>query len=136
MPRTDSSIGATLRGGLMAAVRFRISQCALMLATTLTFAMLSTAGNAYTPEEQQACSDDAFRLCSAEIPDVDRVGACMDRRRAELSPGCRVYFRPIEPEAPVIARKPVSLKAAARSRGSSGKISSKAQKPKKSSKSR
>ncbi len=120
----------------MSAIRFRIYRCGLILAAALSCAMLSTAGNAYTPEEQQACSDDAFRLCSAEIPDVDRVGACMDRRRAELSPGCRVYFRPAELETPVIARRPVSLKASGKSRNSSGKTASKAQKTKKSAKSR
>jgi len=52
------------------------------------------AGWAYTAEQQQACTGDAFRLCGSEIPDVQRVGACMVRRQAELSPGCRVYFRP------------------------------------------
>ena len=52
------------------------------------------AGWAYTPDQQQACTDDAFRLCGPEIPDVARVTACMARRQAELSPGCRVYFRP------------------------------------------
>src|SRR5271156_96241 len=51
------------------------------------------AGWSYTMEQQQACMGDAFRLCSSEIPDVSRVGACMVRRQAELSPGCRGYFR-------------------------------------------
>ena len=49
---------------------------------------------AYTGDQEQACTGDAFRLCGSEIPDVQRVGACMVRRQAELSPGCRVYFRP------------------------------------------
>jgi hypothetical protein len=42
---------------------------------------LSTLGHAYTAEEQQACSGDAFRLCSAEIPNVDRVSVCMIRNK-------------------------------------------------------
>jgi hypothetical protein len=58
-----------------------------------------TTGWSYTADEQQACSGDAFRLCSSEIPDVTRVGACMARRQAELSPACRVYFRPEHPPA-------------------------------------
>ena len=65
-----------------------------MLATALCCSLLPTAGQAYTPEQQQACSGDAFRLCGPEIPDVDRVTACMIARKAELSPGCRVFFRP------------------------------------------
>jgi hypothetical protein len=51
------------------------------------------AGWAYTAEQQQACTGDAFNLCGSEIPDVQRVTACMVRKQAELSPGCRVYFR-------------------------------------------
>jgi hypothetical protein len=58
----------------------------------LAASMLSALGHAYTAEEQQASSGDAFQLCSAEIPDVDRV-TCMIRNKAQLSPGCRVFFR-------------------------------------------
>jgi len=70
--------------------------------------LMPATGWAYTADEQQACSDDAFRLCSAEIPDVPRVTACMVRRQAELSPGCRVYFHQDEPPAakPLKAHKP------------------------------
>lgn len=63
-----------------------------MLATLLAVCALPSAGWAYTPEQQQACSNDAFRLCGPEIPDVDRVTVCMIRNKAQLSPGCRVYF--------------------------------------------
>ena len=59
----------------------------------LSFLMWPAAGWAYTADEQQACSGDAFRLCSAEIPDVDRVTVCMVRNKSQLSPGCRVFFR-------------------------------------------
>ena len=94
------------------AVRSGNFQLGLMVAMALSFLMWPEASRAYTPEQQQACSDDAFRLCNAEIPDVDRVTACMVRKQSELSPGCRVYFRP-EPEvAPVAAGKPLSIKPA------------------------
>src|ERR1700729_2985265 len=52
------------------------------------------AGWAYTAEQQQACMGDAFSLCGSEIPDVQRTTACMVRKQAELSPGCRAYFWP------------------------------------------
>jgi hypothetical protein len=80
-----------------------------MLAMALSASLFASAAYAYTPEEQQACSPDAFRLCGDAIPDVDRVTACMIRKRSELSPGCRVYFRSPEPVAApvVIARRPV-----------------------------
>jgi hypothetical protein len=107
----------------MVAVQSRISRACLMLAMALSAALLSGAAHAYTPEQQQACSGDAFRLCGDAIPDVDRVTACMIARKSQLSPGCRVYFRSPEPVAapagiarrpvritPVSARKPVSVK--------------------------
>jgi hypothetical protein len=100
-----------------------IGRACSMLAIALSLSFLSSAAQAYTPEEQQACSPDAFRLCGDAIPDVDRVTACMIRKRSELSPGCRVFFRSPEPVAaravtahrpvritPVAARKPVSVK--------------------------
>ncbi len=66
---------------------------ALLLATGLAAAVASGESHAYTPEQQQACSPDAFRLCSAEIPDVDRITACMIRNKSQLSPQCRAFFR-------------------------------------------
>jgi len=42
-----------------------------------------------TPEQQQACTPDAMRLCSEFVPDVTKISACMNRKRAELSPACR-----------------------------------------------
>ena len=69
-------------------------QLGLMLATALAVLVLPTAAEAYTPEGQQACTGDAFRLCIAEIPNVDRVRACLHRNKAQLSPGCRGFISP------------------------------------------
>jgi hypothetical protein len=80
----------------------------------LIAAALPTAGQAYTPEEQQACQPDAFRLCGSEIPNVERVTACMVAKRAQLSPECKQYFRPdpAEPEAATAppVNRPVNIK--------------------------
>ena len=95
----------------MSAVRSEGFQLGLLFATVLALSMQPTTSHAYTQEEQAACSGDAFRLCSSEIPDVDRVTACMVRRKSELSPGCRVYFRPgPEDTAAVPATRRVSIK--------------------------
>jgi hypothetical protein len=83
-------------------------QFGLLLATALSMAMLPSESKAYTPEQQQACSDDAFRLCGPAIPDVDRVTACMVSKKEQLSPGCRVFFRPDPPEAD--ARAPLNIR--------------------------
>ncbi len=56
--------------------------CKLLAVTAIAFAMLTTASQAYTPEQEQMCTGDAMRLCSSEIPNVDRITACMIRQRA------------------------------------------------------
>jgi hypothetical protein len=119
----------------MFAVRSRKFQLCLMLATALSLSMWPTASRAYSPDEEQACSGDAFRLCSAEIPDVDRVTACMVRNKSQLSPGCRAFFR--EPErapavTPVAAGRPLTIAPAS----SRKPVSAKPRKPKKSKKPR
>jgi hypothetical protein len=107
----------------MFTVRSRNLHFSLMLATVLSVSMWPTASRAYTPEQEQACTNDAFRLCSADIPDVDRVTACMARNKSQLSPACRAQFRP-EPEAavtPVAAGRPLSIRPATSRRPVSAK---------------
>jgi hypothetical protein len=102
----------------MVAVRSRIFRSGLLFAAALSASLLAPAAQAYTPEQQQACTGDAFRLCGPEIPDVDRVTVCMIRNRSLLSPGCRAYFRSPEPVAvpATIARRPVRITPAAAAR--------------------
>ena len=103
----------------------------LMLAAALSIVAFSTPAAAYTQEQQQACTGDAMALCGPEIPDVDRVTACMIRNKARLSPGCRAHFRP-EPEPVAAARpagKPVNIAPATKK-----PVSAKAKKPKKPAK--
>jgi hypothetical protein len=75
-----------------AAVAARGLKFGLKLAAALSLSIISSAGNAYTPEQQQLCSSDAVRLCSSDIPDVDRITACMARQRNLLSPACKAFF--------------------------------------------
>jgi hypothetical protein len=46
-----------------------------------------------TAEQRAACTPDAFRLCSSEIPDVTRIVACMKAKEASLSAPCRAVFQ-------------------------------------------
>jgi hypothetical protein len=67
------------------------------LAATLAALLILTmpqAAHAYTVEQQQYCTGDAFRLCGSEIPDIDRITTCMARNRSQLSPECRRVFGP------------------------------------------
>jgi hypothetical protein len=71
--------------------------------TLLSFALLIGCGIALqstalsqeyrgTWEQQRACTPDVWRLCGAQIPDVDRIVACLRRNTPNLSDRCRAVF--------------------------------------------
>jgi hypothetical protein len=67
----------------------------LLLATAVAAcsAVWPSASRAFTEEDaRRLCTPDVLRLCSSEIPDVERITACMRRQRANLSEGCRSVF--------------------------------------------
>lgn len=82
----------------MAFTNSNLGRGRLLVATAFMLGMLTTASQAYSPEQEQLCTGDAFRLCSSEIPDVERVTACMIQKRSQLSDGCKSVFRK-EPDA-------------------------------------
>jgi hypothetical protein len=45
-----------------------------------------------TLEQRMACTPDVFRLCGAQIPDVNRIVACLQQNTAQLSGPCRAVF--------------------------------------------
>ncbi len=70
-----------------------IRQAALAAAIAVTVSALSSGSSfAFSAEAQQMCTGDAFRLCSSEIPDISAITACMRKRRADLSAGCRTVM--------------------------------------------
>jgi hypothetical protein len=67
-----------------------IRQAAFVVAFAVSLSALSsTSSFAYTAEQQQMCTGDAFRLCSSEIPNISAITACMRKNKANLSTGCR-----------------------------------------------
>ena len=44
---------------------------------------VSHSASAYTASEAKNCMKDAFKLCSKQIPDVDKVAQCMRDKRSE-----------------------------------------------------
>ena len=40
-----------------------------------------------------ACAGDAFRFCSADMPDQTRIKSCLLRNIRNLTPECRAQFR-------------------------------------------
>ena len=45
-----------------------------------------------TWEQQMACTPDVWRLCGDQIPDVNRIVACLRQNTPQLSSGCRAVF--------------------------------------------
>lgn len=67
--------------------------CWLALVAGVVFVGLNGAGAQGTPQEEQACTPDAMRLCSDAIPDVPKVTACMKAKYSQLSEPCRLAMR-------------------------------------------
>ena len=112
---THNSLRVDASGGFMFALRSSKFELGLMLATALSVSMWPAAGKAYTPEQEQACTGDAMRLCGAYIPDVDRITVCMIQNKSQLTPGCRAHFRP-EPRPKSRSVNAGSLSASSRRR--------------------
>jgi hypothetical protein len=45
-----------------------------------------------TLEQQLACTPDVWRLCSDQVPDVNRIVACLRQNTPLLSRSCRAVF--------------------------------------------
>jgi DNA-binding transcriptional LysR family regulator len=72
---------------------FTTRQLALTFAIAISgIGVSASPGLAFSSEAQQLCTGDAMRLCSSEIPDIPRITACMHRKRAQVSPGCRALM--------------------------------------------
>ncbi|MGY3033305.1 hypothetical protein ACVIIV_002475 [Bradyrhizobium sp. USDA 4354] len=54
-----------------------------------------------TMEQQMACTPDVWRLCSDQIPDVNRIVACLQQNTPQLSSGCRAVFQSNNQAQPV-----------------------------------
>ena len=48
-----------------------------------------------TEAQRDACMPDAFRLCTAYMPDAGRVESCLRNAGPRLSPACYAVFNPV-----------------------------------------
>ena len=87
----STELGDTLFMTHAIASPFKTTASLLAFAAT-AFVLQTSPGLAFSPEAQQMCSGDAMRLCSSEIPDIPRITACMVRKKAQVSPGCRAVM--------------------------------------------
>ncbi|MBP0111433.1 hypothetical protein [Bradyrhizobium vignae] len=71
----------------------KIRDASLALGFAAIVSIISTSSSfAFSAEAQQMCTGDAFRLCSAEIPNIPKITACMVKHRSDLSAGCRAVM--------------------------------------------
>jgi hypothetical protein len=71
----------------------KVRQAGLVLGFALSLSALSsTQSFAFSEEARAQCTGDAFKLCSADIPNVPAITACMMKHRAQLSTGCRTVM--------------------------------------------
>jgi hypothetical protein len=83
-------------------IRTAIYLVSASVSALVTFIPLGSVTAAGTEEQQQACFVDAIKFCGSEIPDVERITACMERNIDKLSPRCRAQF-----DQPVVGAEPV-----------------------------
>lgn len=72
---------------------------------SISLSMSSMAHAATRDEQTQACRGDALRLCSSEIPNEDKITACMKQHVNELTPGCKAMFKPSKTSSKVAAKQ-------------------------------
>ncbi|MBR0712607.1 hypothetical protein [Bradyrhizobium liaoningense] len=65
---------------------------ALAIGGTVATRAVSAQEYRGTMEQQMACTPDVWRLCSDQIPDVNRIVACLRQNTPQLSSGCRAVF--------------------------------------------
>ena len=61
-------------------------------ATVLLQGAAYAQDNQGTMEQQIACTPDVWRLCSSQIPDVNRIVGCLRQNTSQLSAPCRAVF--------------------------------------------
>jgi hypothetical protein len=72
----------------------KLHQAGLMLAIALTVSVASSPSFAFgsVAEGRQLCGGDAFRLCAGEIPNVNKIAACLVAKKDQVSAPCRAFI--------------------------------------------
>jgi len=64
----------------------------LGIAVVATLLASSSAFAEPTADQRAACMGDAFRYCSAVIPNVARITSCIRANFSKLTPACKTAF--------------------------------------------
>jgi len=66
--------------------------CAAGFAAALFVMTGATPTAAQDPKAAELCTPDVMRLCNEFVPDAERITACMQKKRRQLSPECAAEF--------------------------------------------
>jgi hypothetical protein len=66
---------------------------ALLAASLVAISAVTAAYAASEDEQAKACRGDAMHFCAADIPNKEKITACMKQHVDELSPACRAMFK-------------------------------------------
>lgn len=72
--------------------RFTLGAAFFGAALSIVTSVALSQGAEGTPEQQEACTPDAMKLCSDFVPDPGRVKGCLIQHIATLSLPCRGVF--------------------------------------------
>ena len=67
--------------------------CLLALIAPASAAWSKTRSPSDQDQLQAACYDDVQRLCKDDIPDEDKIRACMTRQKSKVSAGCVAAYK-------------------------------------------
>jgi hypothetical protein len=70
-----------------------MSRFVLPAVSLLGILLSSTAFAATRDEQTEACKGDAIRYCASDIPNEQKITACMKAHLQQLSPGCKAMFK-------------------------------------------
>lgn len=71
---------------------------AITAAALLSASSGKSLAHSGTPDEQAACTPDVLSLCFFEIPNEERIVACLNRKVDKLSPACRDVIAGVPPK--------------------------------------
>ncbi|CAB3702924.1 hypothetical protein LMG24238_03742 [Paraburkholderia sediminicola] len=66
---------------------------AVLAAGLVAFSAVTAAHAATQDDQSRACRGDAMHFCAADIPNREKITACMKQHLDELSPPCRAMFK-------------------------------------------
>ncbi len=73
-------------------VSVRVMMGVALALTVSTAAFAAQKAPTLQDRQQAACADDAQRLCGDDMPDIDKVTACMKTKKAMVSAKCAAMY--------------------------------------------